>query len=405
MVLQDAYDRLTLDFDEENGGFGSAPKFPRPHNLLFLLRYYARTGEKKALAMAEKTLRQMRLGGIFDQIGLGFHRYSTDAEWLVPHFEKMLYDQALLTLAYVEAYQVTGAGKFMITAKETIDYCMRDLSSPQGGFYSAQDADSEGEEGKYYLWTMQEVLDALPPSDADLAVHLFGLKAEGNFPGSNGKNILHLAEPLDELASYKGLTLDELIIRLGKIQNTLFEARKKRAAPAIDDKVLTDWNGLMIAALAKAGNVLNQPKYISAAIKTADFILNQMRQGNVLYHRYAKGETAIDGFLDDYAFFTYGLIELYEVTFEDKYLQAAADLTKTMVAKFWDDKNGGFYQTQNSEAAMPKIKQLYDGATPSGNSVALQSLLRLSRLTNEPAYDTMATQMTKNFRSRSRRRA
>jgi uncharacterized protein YyaL (SSP411 family) len=396
-VLQDAYDRLTLDFDRENGGFGSAPKFPRPHNILFLLRYYARTGEKKALDMTEKTLRQMRLGGIFDQIGLGFHRYSTDAEWLVPHFEKMLYDQALLTLAYVEAYQVSGAGKFMITAKETIDYCMRDLSSQQGGFYSAQDADSEGEEGKYYVWTMQEVLDALPPSDADLAVHLFGLKAEGNFPSSNGKNILHLAEPLDELASYKGLTLDELIVRLGKIQNTLFEARKKRAAPAIDDKVLADWNGLMIAALAKAGNVLNQPKYISAAIKTADFILNQMRQGDVLYHRYAKGETAIDGFLDDYAFFTYGLIELYEVTFEDKYLQAAADLTKTMVAKFWDDKNGGFYQTQNSEVAMPKIKQLYDGASPSGNSVALQDLLRLSRLKNEPTYDTMATQMTRTF--------
>jgi hypothetical protein len=396
-VLQDAYDRLILDFDEENGGFGSAPKFPRPHNLLFLLRYYTRTGEKKALAMAEKSLRQMRLGGIFDQIGLGFHRYSTDAGWLVPHFEKMLYDQALLTLAYVEAYQATGAGKFKITAKETIDYCIRDLSSPEGGFYSAQDADSEGEEGKFYLWTMQEVLDALQPSDANLAVHLFGLKAEGNFPGSSGKNILHLAEPLDELASYKGLTLDELIIKLGKIQHTLFEVRKKRAAPAIDDKVLTDWNGLMIAALAKAGNFLNQPKYISAAIKTANFILNQMRKDDVLYHRYAKGQTAIEGFLDDYAFFTFGLIELYEATFEDKYIQAAADLTKTMATKFWDEKNGGFYQNQNSEAAMPKIKQLYDGATPSGNSVALQSLLWLSRLTNEPTYDTMATQMTKTF--------
>ena len=282
VVLQDAYDRLTLDFDPDNGGFGTAPKFPRPHNLLFLLRYFNRTGEKKSLAMAETTLRQMRLGGIFDQVGLGFHRYSTDARWLVPHFEKMLYDQALLTLAYVEAYQVSGAGKFMITAKETIDYCIRDLSKPQGGFYSAQDADSEGEEGKYYLWTLQEVLDVLSPSDADLAVHLFGLKAEGNFPGSNGKNILHLSEPLDELASYKGLTLDEFVMRLGKIQNTLFEARKKRVAPAIDDKVLTDWNGLMIAALAKAGNVLNQPKYISAATKTADFILNQMRKASAL---------------------------------------------------------------------------------------------------------------------------
>jgi uncharacterized protein YyaL (SSP411 family) len=400
-ILRDAYDRLTLDFDQENGGFGTAPKFPRPHNLLFLLRYYARTGEKKALAMVEKTLRQMRLGGIFDQIGLGFHRYSTDSVWLVPHFEKMLYDQALLTLAYLEAYQVTGAGKFKITAKETIDYCIRDLSSPQGGFCSAQDADTEGEEGKYYLWTLQEVLDDLPASDADLAVHLFGITAEGNYIDDhgkrNGKNILHIAEPLEELAPYKGLTIDELINRLGKIQTTLFETRRKRVTPATDDKVLTDWNGLTIAALAKAGKVLNQPKYLLIATKTADFILNQMVEGDMLYHRYAKGEKAINGFLDDYAFLVYGVIELYEATFEDKYLQAATTLTKTMLSKFWDDKMGGFYQTQNAEANMPKLKQLYDGAVPSGNSVALQDLLWLSRLTNEPTYDTMATQMTKTF--------
>ena len=320
-VLKDAFERLTLDYDKENGGFGSAPKFPTPHKLLFLMRYYAKTQEPKALVMVEQTLRQMRLGGIFDQIGLGFHRYSTDPQWLVPHFEKMLYDQALLTLAYVEAYQVTGAGKFKIVAKETIDYCIRDLSSLFGGFCSAQDADSEGEEGKYYLWTIQEVLDSLEPSDADLAVHLFGLKADGNFPNSEGKNIPYLAEPLEELASYKGLTLDELIIRLGKIQHTLFEIRKKRVSPAIDDKVLTDWNGLIIAALAKAGNIFNEPKYAQAAIKTADFILNHMRQGDDLHHRYSKGEAAINGFLDDYAFFTWGLIELYEATFEEKYLQ------------------------------------------------------------------------------------
>ncbi len=400
-TLKDAYERLTLDYDPENGGFGTAPKFPRPHSLLFLLHYYARTGEKKALAMAENTLRQMRLGGIFDQIGLGFHRYSTDPTWLIPHFEKMLYDQALLTLAYVEAYQVTGAGKFKITAKETLDYCIRDLSSPEGGYYSAQDADSEGEEGKYYLWTMQEILDNLPASDADLAVHIFGINAEGNYIDDrgkrNGKNILHIAEPIEELAPYKGLTIDEFIARLGKIQNTLFEARKKRTAPAIDNKVLTDWNGLMIAALAKAGKGLNQPKYISAATKTADFILNHMFEEGELYHRYAKGERAIDGFLDDYAFFVFGLVELYEATFEEKYLQAASAITKAMISKFWDSKNGGFYQTQTADANMPKLKQLYDGAIPSGNSVALQDLLWLSRLTNEPKYDAMATQMTKTF--------
>jgi uncharacterized protein YyaL (SSP411 family) len=316
---------------------------------------------------------------------------------MVPHFEKMLYDQALLTLAYVEAYQVTRAGKFKIAAKETMDYCIRDLSSQEGSFFSAQDADSEGEEGKYYLWTMQEVLDSLEPSDADLAVHLFGLKADGNFPNSRGKNILYLAEPLDELALYKGLTLDELIMRLGKIQNMLFEVRKKRVPPAIDDKVLADWNGLMIAALAKVGSVLNEPKYLEAAKKTADFILNRLLKDDVMYHRYAKGEAAIDGFLDDYACFTWGLIELYEAIFEDKYLKAATALTKTMVTKFWDDKNGGFYQTQKNEAGLPKLKQLYDGAAPSGNSVALYNMLRLSRLTNELTYETMAPQMIKTF--------
>jgi uncharacterized protein YyaL (SSP411 family) len=401
-ILQDAYDRLTLDFDKENGGFGTAPKFPRPHNLLFLLRYYARTGQKNALAMVEKTLRQMRLGGIFDQIGLGFHRYSTDAVWLVPHFEKMLYDQALLTLAYIETYQATVAGKFRLTAKETIDYLVRDLSSPEGGFYSAQDADTEGQEGKFYLWTMQEVVDALPPSDADLAVHLFGLTAEGNYIDDsgkrNGENILHLPLALEETATLNNLTLDQLIARLGTIRNKLFETRKKRVTPAKDGKILTDWNGLIIAALAKTSQVLGEQKYSQIASETADFLLKHMRGENgLLYHRFAKGERAIEGFLDDYAFFVYGLIELYQTNFKEEYLQAAADLTKTMMTKFWDEKNGGFYQTQNSEAAMPRIKQLYDGAVPSGNSVALQDLLWLSRLTNEPTYDTMALQMTRTF--------
>jgi uncharacterized protein len=397
-VLQDAYDRLTLEFDDKNGGFGTAPKFPRPHNLLFLLRTYARTGEKNALSMVEKTLTQMRLGGIYDQIGFGFNRYSTDAEWLVPHFEKMLYDQALMVIAYTEAFQATGAKRYALAAKEIINYALRDLASPQRGFYSAQDADTEGEEGKFYLWTMAEVLDTLNPADADLAVHIYGLKQQGNFPDGSGKNILHIAKSLEELAPCKGLTLEELIARVHNIRDALFEARKKRLPPATDDKILTDWNGLMIAALAKAGTVLNEPKYPETAMKTADFILDRMREDGVIYHRYAKGERAVEGFLDDYAFFVFGLIELYEASFEDEYLQAAAALTKTMVTKFWDDKNGGFYQTQkNGDATMPRMKQLYDGAIPSGNSVALHDLLWLSRLTNEPTYDTMATQMTRAF--------
>ena len=401
-VLQDGFDRLKLDYDKENGGFGFAPKFPTPHKLLYLLRRYAHTGEKTALSMAENTLRQMRLGGIFDQLGFGFHRYSTDPEWLVPHFEKMLYDQALLTLAYVEAYQATGAPKFKISAKEILEYVLRDLSAGGGGgFYSAQDADSEGEEGKFYLWTVDEVLDVLSPADAELAVHLYGLKPEGNYISetrhTNGKNILHIAEPLEDLAAYKGLIVDELIMQMGKIRNALFEARQKRVAPATDDKVLADWNGLMIAALARAGVVFGSAEYLEAASKTADFMLNYMRKGDVLYHRYAKGEVAVEGFLDDYACTVYGLIQLYEATFNDEYLQAAADLTKNMVSKFWDQQNGGFYQTQGNQHGMPKIKQLYDGATPSGNSVALHDLLWLSRLTDQPTYEQMATQMTKTF--------
>ena len=396
-VLQDAYDRLTLDYDQDNGGFGSAPKFPTPHKLLFLLHYYARTGQQKPLAMVENTLNKMRQGSIYDQLGYGFHRYSTDSHWSVPHFEKMLYDQAFMTLAYLETYQATGATRYAMAAKEILTYVMRDLAAPEGAFYSAQDADSEGEEGKFYMWKLDQVLDVLSPADAELAVHVYGLNEKGNFRDSKGKNILYIAESLEQLAPYEGLTLPELIDRLHGIRTALFEARKKRVPPATDDKVLTDWNGLVIAALAKTGSILKEPEFLEAAKKTAEFFLTQMRVGDVLYHRYAKGEKAIEGFLDDYAFLAFGLIELYEATFEDKYLQAAADLVKTMVAKFWDKENGGFYQTQTGQANLPRIKQLYDGAVPSGNSVALHDLLWLSRLTNVSTYEEMASQMTKTF--------
>jgi uncharacterized protein len=402
-ALDEAYEMLDRNFDGENGGFGSAPKFPRPHSLLFLLRYWKRSGDKNALAMVEKTLAKMRQGGIYDQLGFGFHRYSTDAVWLVPHFEKMLYDQALLALAYTEAYQATGAKRYALAAKEILDYGLRDLASPQGGFYSAQDADTEGEEGKFYIWTLDEVLDTLSPADAELAVHVYGLRAEGNFTDNfgklTGKNILHFAEPLEELAPYKGLTLEELIGRVHGIRDSLFEARKKRVSPSKDDKVLTDWNGLMIAALAKTSTVLGEPRYLQAAVKVAEFFLTDMKsQDGTLYHRYAKGERAVEGFLDDYAFLTFGLIELYEATFEDKYLQAANALTKTALVKFWDEKSGGFFFTPaSSDGAMPRMKQVYDGAVPSGNSVAAWNLVRLSRLIMDVAYEENATKLIKAF--------
>jgi uncharacterized protein YyaL (SSP411 family) len=401
--LRDAYEKLVLKFDAENGGFGHAPKFPTPHNLLFLLRYWNRTKEKTALEIVEKTLRSMRLGGIFDQIGFGFHRYSTDAQWLVPHFEKMLYDQALLALAYTEAYQATGAGKFKLTAKEVLDYVMRDLASPEGGFYSAEDADSEGEEGKFYLWTETEVRKTLSPEDTDLAVTLFGVKIEGNYDEPtrrrNGKNILHLAKPLEQVAAESNLTLDKLILKLGKIRKGLFETRKKRVNPEKDDKVLADWNGLMIAALARASRVFGEQKYLKAAVKAADFVLEKMKAENgTLYHRYAKGEKAIGGFLDDYAFLVWGLIEIYEACFEDEYLQTAVELTKTMIARFWDEKDGGFYFTaKNAEQVIHRRKEAYDGALPSGNSVALLNLLRLARLSGDSIYEEKASRISKTF--------
>jgi uncharacterized protein len=403
MELDEAFDQLFLAYDHENAGFGSAPKFPSPHNLLFLMCYYNRTKQPAAWSMVERTLRTMRLGGIFDQVGLGFHRYSTDAKWLVPHFEKMLYDQAMLALAYLEAYQVSGAPKFMITAKETLDYVLRDLTSPAGGFYSAEDADSEGAEGKFYLWTLEEIKQALPPELADFAVKLFGVRTEGNYveppKGRNGKNILHLSVPLEQIAEQYNLSMDQVINKLAKITQLLYLVRERRVRPAKDDKVLVDWNGLMIAALAKATQVLDDQKYLQAAKKSADFILTEMQTNDHrLYHRYAKGEKAIGGFLDDYAFLVYGLIELYEAGFEEKYLQASVELTKVMIGDFWDEANGGFYFTgKTGEADVPRLKQNYDGAVPSGNSVALHDLLRLSRLANKVSFEQYADKMLRAF--------
>jgi len=402
-VLDEAYNKFSLSFDEKNGGFGPAPKFPTPHNLLFLLRYWSRTKEKNALVMVEKTLRAMRTGGIFDQVGYGFHRYSTDATWLIPHFEKMLYDQALLTLAYTEAFQATGAGKFKVTAKEALEYVLRDLASPEGGFYAAEDADSEGEEGKFYLWTEKEIRKTLPPEFANLAVKLFGVKTEGNYTEASlkgkGENILHFAKTLEQVALESQLTIEELILRLGKIENLLFKAREKRVHPAKDDKILVDWNGLMIAALAKAGSVFGEPRYLQAAVKACGFILEKMRDANgTIYHRYAKGERAIEGFLDDYAFLVWGLLEIYEASFEEGYLRAAVDLTEIMVFRFWDSVDGGFYFTaKGSDNVMPRRKQVYDGALPSGNSVALMNLLRLSLLTGEAKYRDFASQIIRVF--------
>jgi hypothetical protein len=403
-VLQAAYEDLARRFDESHGGFSGPPKFPTPHNLLFLLRYWRRSGEEKALSMVEKTLQAMRRGGIFDQIGYGFHRYSTDPQWLVPHFEKMLYDQALLALAYTEAFQATGREEYGRTARQVFTYVLQDMTAPEGGFYSAEDAESEGEEGKFYLWTGEEIRSLLEAEEADLAVRVFHVESRGNFTdpmtgGRTGENILHLTAPLEATASDLGIPEGILWRRLEGIRETLFAAREGRPRPLKDDKILTDWNGLMVAALAKGFQAFDEPRYGEAARRAVDFLLRVMRtpDGRLL-HRYREGEAALSGNADDYAFLIWGLMEMYGATFEGGYLRTAVELNHQFLEHFWDEAEGGFYFTpDDGEELLLRRKESHDGAVPSSNSVAMGNLLRLGRMTGNREWEEKAARIGQAF--------
>jgi uncharacterized protein len=386
-VLDSAYQQLAERFDPVLGGFSQAPKFPTPHNMLFLLRYWKRTGNQKALEMVEKTLQAMRLGGIHDHLGFGFHRYSTDAEWLVPHFEKMLYDQAMLAMAYTEAYQATGKSEYAKTAGEIFTYVLRDMTAPNGGFYSAEDADSEGVEGKFYVWNIDEIDRVLDSDEGDLVKRVLNAKPSGNFQEEatgrlTGSNILHLKSPLSQVASELNISREDLERRLGVARKKLFNARENRIHPHKDDKILTDWNGLMIAAFAKGAQALDKPEYADAARKAADFILRNMRDpSGRLLHRFRDGEAALPAHVDDYSFLIWGLLELYESDFDVHHLQIALKLNDEFMAHFWDTQGGAFFFTaDDAEELLVRKKEVYDGATPSGNSVAALNLLRLARI-------------------------
>jgi uncharacterized protein YyaL (SSP411 family) len=404
-TLKQAYEQLSRSFDVHFGGFGAAPKFPSPHNLMFLLRYWRRSGNAHALEMVEKTLTAMRLGGIYDQVGFGFHRYSTDGRWFLPHFEKMLYDQALLAMAYIEVSQaLDGKETYGQTAKEIFAYVLRDMMSPEGVFCSAEDADSEGEEGRFYLWTTDEVEEVLSSEEAEVIARVFTVKKGGNFAEEatgkkTGKNILVMGKPLSSIASDLALLPDEVAQRFGSARTKLFVARARRVHPHKDDKILTDWNGLMIAALAKAAQVFDEPSYEDAARQAADFIIARLVDATGrLYHRYREGEAAIAGFLDDYAFLTWGLIELYETTFEPSYLEKALALTEMTLTHFWDNEKGGFFFiADDADMVLVRKKELYDGAVPSGNSVAMMNLLRLARLTGRLEYEEKAGALARTF--------
>ena len=400
----EAYLKLEETFDENNGGFGYAPKFPTPHVLSFLLRYWKRTQNNKALQMVEKTLTAMRLGGIYDHLASGFHRYSTGSNWLVPHFEKMLYDQAMLIIAYAEAYQATRKDEYKQTAQQTINYVLRDMTDANGGFYSAEDADSEGEEGKFYLWTEQEIGQVLSKEEAELIKKVFNTEEQGNFIEAStgektGKNILHMKNPLTEIAENLCLNPTELQKLIDEACQKLHAARQKRIHPSKDDKILTDWNGLMIAALAMVSQAFDEPELATAAAKAAKFVMECLRdsEGNLL-HRYRQGEKAITGFLDDHAFLIFGLLELYEAGFDVKYLRQALDLAERMLTHFWDKTHGGFFQTADySETTLTRNKEIHDGAYPSGNSIAAMSLIRLARMTGESRFEEKADQIMNTF--------
>jgi uncharacterized protein YyaL (SSP411 family) len=403
-TLDLAYQQLGERFDKQGGGFGSAPKFPTPQNLLFLLRYWKRSGNSAALDMVEKTLEAMRRGGIYDHVGFGLHRYATDSHWLVPHFEKMLYDQAMSAMAYTEAYQATGKGDYGKTAREIFTYVLRDMTAPEGGFYSAEDADSEGEGGKFYLWTQEEVYRLFGDEERDFVTRVFNIEKDGNFAEQgtgrkSGANILHERKSLEELASDLSLSRSDLESHLEAIRQRLFAYREKRVHPMKDDKILTDWNGLMIAALAKGAQSFDDPEYAEAARHAADFLLGNMRKPDGrLWHRYRDGQAGVQANLDDYAFLVWGLVELYEAVFDVKYLKVAVELTGDMLSHFWDGDAGGLYLTpEDGESLLLRKKEIHDSAIPSGNSVAMLNLLRLGRMTATPDWEEKAAAVGRAF--------
>ena len=400
-ILIQGYEELRNRFDEEFGGFASAPKFPSPHNLLFLLRYWNLKKEGAALEMVEKTLTEMRKGGIYDHAGFGFHRYSTDKEWLVPHFEKMLYDQAMLAITYTEAYQAAKNVTFKKTALEIFEYVKRDMTSEEGGFYSAEDADSEGVEGKFYVWKTKELKSILNEDEFELTKKYFNLSDDGNYFDEakrikTGDNILHQTKTFLDFSAEMKIPPEDLRGKISKIRKKIFDRRKNRVHPSKDDKILTDWNGMMIAAYAKAARIFNNSDLKHSAEKAADFILkNVIDEKGRLLHRYKSGSAGIPANIDDYAYLIFGLLDLYETGFENKYLNTAIELTEDAIKYFWDDENGAFFFTaSDSEKLLVRSKEFYDGAVPSGNSIMMNNFFLLSRITGKHEFEERAVKIS-----------
>jgi uncharacterized protein YyaL (SSP411 family) len=417
-LLDKGYEQIKASYEPRSGGFGGAPKFPRPVTLNFMLRYHARTGTQDALDMTLFTLRKMADGGMHDHIGGGFARYSVDNEWHVPHFEKMLYDQAQLVCSYLEAYQITHDKFYADVARDILEYVLRDMTGKEGQFYSAEDADSplpenpsDHAEGAFYVWEQQQIVAALGKDTAAIFNYHYGVEPKGNAPSDphnefRNKNILIVRHTLEETGKKFGKTPDEIRNLLAEARQKLFTLRAKRPRPHLDDKTLTAWNGLMISAFARARQVLGEPRYLEAAKKATAFLeakLYETMTGKLL-RRYRDGEAAIEGFVDDYAFFIQGLIDLYEASFDVKWLTWAIALQKKQDELFWDKTGGGYFSTTGQDASVIlRMKDDYDGAEPSPNSVAALNLLRLSQMTDNKMFREHAEQMFAVFGSRLQR--
>ncbi len=415
LALQRGFESFAESFDSVTAGFGGAPKFPRPVAFNFLLRYYSRTGEKKALDMSLATLINMAKGGMYDHIGGGFHRYATDERWHVPHFEKMLYDQAQLAISYLEAFQITNEPFYADVAQDVLSYVQRNLTHSEGGFYSAEDAESavdpqkpqEKEEGAFYVWTKSEIDELLSPEEVRLFDFHFGVKNDGNVIADPhqefvGENILYIAHTPEETAKQFNISIDEVLAALSSARQKLFQAREKRPRPHLDDKILVSWNGLMISAFARAHQVLDEVKYRDAAERAAKFILTKLynEKKKQLLRRYRAGEARFDAHLEDYAFLIQGLIDLYESTFDIQWLMTAIELTEQQTQLFYDQDAGGFFDTSGEDKSiLVRTKESYDGAEPTGNSIAILNLLRLSQMIDRQKWRVLAEKSLAYFGS------
>jgi uncharacterized protein YyaL (SSP411 family) len=388
-TLDAAFQAIARRFDADEGGFGGAPKFPPTNTLEVLLRMHYRHGWDHALEMVTHTLDKMARGGIYDQLGGGFHRYSVDARWLVPHFEKMLYDNALLTRIYLHAYQVTEDDLYRRIVEETLAYVQREMTDPGGGFYATQDADSEGHEGKFFIWTPDEIREVLG-DDADLALDYWAVSDGPNF---EGKSILWVPRDPEKIAEKHGLSVEQLAERIEGARQKLFDARESRVKPGRDDKIITAWNGLMLTGVAEAARVFERGDWLQMAVACAEFVLGALRREGRLLRTYKDGQAKFNGYLEDYAFMAEGLLELYYSTLDRRWFDEALALADTMLDLFWDDEAGFYDTTHDHEDLIVRPQSLSDGATPSGNSAAVAVLLRLAILAGRPDFQRKAAQV------------